>query len=162
MPLQTLRRHSGSPSFDSQTLALAECTTPSTFSPLKTPPALGQEGNFGSCICFLGSFSLLMAGPKFHKTRQSLSPQRDTVSSRESMQNVREASALLGWGPRAAKRNRSNPGVARSLQGPPGPPSTSPGRRLLSVWLPALRKRTVTDQYAAQFICTHMPLVQFI
>ena len=38
------------------------------------------------------------------------------MSSHESMQNVRETAALLGWGPQATKQNKSNLGVASSFR----------------------------------------------
>ena len=115
MPFQTLRRHWGSPSFHAHTLALAEFTSPSSLPLPRAPDALSQEGSLATCsYCFF--LLLVMAGSKVHKTLQSLSPQRNTMSSHESMQNVRETAALLGWGPQATKQNKSNLGVASSFR----------------------------------------------
>ena len=38
------------------------------------------------------------------------------MSSHESMHNVKETAALLGWGPQATKQNKSNLGVASSFR----------------------------------------------
>ena len=51
-----------------------------------------------------------MAGSKVHKTLQPLSPQGNTMSSHESVHNMRETAALLGWGPQATKQNKSDLG----------------------------------------------------
>ena len=81
-------------------------------SPFLPPPSKPYYSELGSQLGELCQFSvsfLVMVGPKLHKTLKSLSPEKHNVQPWEPLQQVKQATAMLGWvnGQCALKQNRN-------------------------------------------------------